>query len=183
MIPRLKEKYNKQIIPKMMEKFNLKNSMQVPKITKIVINMGVGEGAQDIKVLEQAQTELGIITGQRPVITRAKKAISNFKIKKGDPIGCKVTLRGNIMYEFLDRLSNIAMPRIRDFKGISDSSFDECGNYNLGLLEQTIFPEIDIDKILKAKGMAITICTSTDDNVKACELLRLMGMPFKSQER
>jgi len=178
-IPRLKQRYLKEIVPAMMEKYKFKNTMQVPRITKIVINMGVGEGARDIKVLEQAAKELAQICGQHPVITRAKKAISNFKIRKGDPVGCKVTLRGNKMYEFFDRMTSVAMPRIRDFKGVAPDSFDDNGNYNLGLTEQMIFPEIEYDRVTKVTGMGISISTTAQDNAHALELLKLLGMPFK----
>ena len=179
-IPRLKEKYLKEIVPAMMEKYKFKNTMQVPKITKIVINMGVGEGAHDIKVLEQAIKELAQICGQQPIITRAKKAISNFKIRKGDPVGCKVTLRGNKMYEFFDRMTSVAMPRIRDFKGVAPDSFDDNGNYNLGLTEQMIFPEIEYDRVTKVQGMGISISTSAHEESQALELLKLLGMPFRT---
>lgn len=178
--PRLKQRYLNEIIPAIMEKFKFKNTMQVPKMTKIVINIGVGEGAHDIKVLEQAAKELATITGQQPITTRAKKAISNFKIRKGDPVGCKVTLRGNKMYEFFDRMTNVAMPRIRDFRGISPDSFDDNGNYNLGLTEQLIFPEIEYDKVAKVTGMGISISTTAKDNIQALELLKLLGMPFRT---
>ena len=179
-VPRLKQRYFKEIIPAMIEKYKFKNTMQVPKITKIVINIGVGEGAHDIKVLEQTMKELAQICGQQPVITRAKKAISNFKIRKGDPIGCKVTLRGNKMYEFFDRMTSVAMPRIRDFKGVAPDSFDDNGNYNLGLTEQMIFPEIEYDKVTKVTGMGISISTTAQDNAHALELLKLLGMPFRT---
>jgi len=177
---RLLEAYRKAIIPAMMEKFKYKNKLQVPRIKNIVINMGVGEGAHDIKILEKAAEELAAITGQRPVITKSKKAISNFKIQKNDPIGCKVTLRGRIMYEFLDRLVNIALPRIRDFRGVSPSGFDERGNYSLGLKEQTIFPEIEYDKVAKVKGMGIVVVMNAKNKNESFELLKLFGMPFRS---
>ena len=156
MVPRLLEKYRNEIIPHMMQTFQIKNKFAVPNLKKIVVNMGVGEGVQDIKILEKAMDELGIITGQKPILRRAKKAIANFKIKEGHPIGCKVTLRKAIMYEFMDRLINIALPGIRDFRGVSTDSFDKAGNYTLGLSEQNIFPEIDYDKITRAQGMDIT---------------------------
>ena len=157
MVSRLLNRYRDEIVPGIMKKFNFKNRFQVPRLTKIVINIGMGEGGQDIKVLESACEEVALITGQRPVITRAKKAIANFKIRKGLPIGCKVTLRGMRMYEFLDRLTNVALPRIRDFRGVSETSFDGDGNYAIGITEQFIFPEIDYDKVQKIHGMDIII--------------------------
>ena len=180
MTPRLLEKYRKEIVPQMMQTFGLKNKFAVPWLEKIVVNMGVGEGIQDIKILEKAMEELALITGQKPILRRAKKAIANFKIKKGHPIGCKVTLRRTMMYEFMDRLINIAMPRIRDFRGFSPDSFDEAGNYTLGLSEQSIFPEIDYDKITRAQGMDITfVIKNNRSKEQARELLRLFGMPFQ----
>lgn len=180
--PRLLEKYRKQVIPQLMEKFNYKNKFQVPRLVKIVINMGVGQGAQDIKILEAAIGDLTTIAGQKPIITRAKKAIANFKIKKGSPIGCKVTLRGARMYEFFDRLVNIALPRIKDFRGLSPNSFDGDGNYAFGISEQTIFPEIEYDKVQKVQGMDIIIVTTAKTAEESRELLRLLGMPFRRQE-
>lgn len=177
---RLAELYKNKIVPAMMEKFKYSNQMQVPRIKSIVVNIGVGEGAHDIKVLERSVEELSTITGQKPVITRAKKAISNFKIRQNDPIGCKVTLRARTMYEFLDRLVNIALPRIRDFRGVSPVAFDERGNYNLGLKEQIIFPEIEYDKVAKVKGMGISITTNAKTKNEAFELLKSFGMPFRS---
>ena len=177
--PRLLEKYSKEIVPEMMRKFGYKNRMQVPKVKKVVLNVGLGIGAQDIKFLESAAQELAMITGQKAVITRAKKAISNFKIRKGSPVGCKVTLRRRIMYEFLDRLLNVAIPRIRDFRGLSVNSFDKNMNYSFGLTEQIIFLEIEYDKVLKAHGMDITINTNARTKEEALELFRLMGVPFK----
>ena len=163
----------------MMQTFNLKNKLAVPRIDKIVVNMGVGEALQDIKVLEKSMEDLSLITGQRPIMRRAKKAISNFKIKQGSPIGCKVTLRRALMYEFMDRLLNIALPRIRDFRGVSSDAFDKKGNYTLGLTEQSIFPEIDYDKISRAQGMDVTFCIkNARSRQEAAELLRLFGMPF-----
>ena len=183
MTPRLLEKYRKQIVPQMMEKFGLKNPMAVPRVEKIVVNMGVGEGILDIKILEKAMEELGVITGQRPIMRRAKKAIANFKIKENSPIGCKVTLRHAMMYEFMDRLLNIALPRIRDFRGTSPDSFDKGGNYTLGLSEQGIFPEIEYDKIGRPQGMDITfVVRNAKSKDQAQELLRLFGMPFKGKE-
>jgi len=179
MKPRLQETYKKEIVPKMMEAFKYKNTMQVPHLVKIVVNMGVGEAIADIKILEQAMSELALITGQKPAIRRAKKAISNFKIRAGLPVGCKVTLRKNMMYEFLDRLVNVALPRIRDFRGTSPDSFDQAGNYSLGLTEQTIFPEIDTDKVTRVQGMDVAIVTTAKTKEEARELLRLFGLPFK----
>lgn len=180
-IPRLLEKYRKEVVPEMAKRFNYKNQMQVPRLEKIVVNMGVGQGAQDIKVLETAINDLAMITGQKPIMTRAKKAIANFKIREGSPIGCKVTLRGVMMYEFFDRLVNVALPRIRDFRGVSSDAFDGNGNYALGMREQTIFPEIDYDKVQKIQGMDIIIVTTAKNADEARELLRYMGMPFKKQ--
>ena len=179
MVPRLKEKYIKEIAPSLMKDFNFKNPMQIPKLSKIVVNMGVGEAVQDIKTLDRAVEDLTIITGQKPVIRKAKKSISNFKLRAGMPVGCKVTLRGERMYEFLDRLLNFAIPRIRDFRGVPGRSFDGHGNYTLGIKEQIIFPEIDYDKIDKIRGMDITfvIRTNTDEEAKA--LLKAFGMPFR----
>lgn len=179
MIPRLLERYRKEIVPELKLRFKLKNALQVPRLEKIVINMGVGMGAHDIKILDQAAAELAVITGQRPLITKARKAISNFKIRQGSSIGCKVTLRGARMYEFLDRLVNVALPRIRDFRGVSSSAFDQAGNYTLGLTEQTIFPEVDIDKVQKVQGMDITIVISMSDKTLTMELLKAFGFPFR----
>lgn len=179
----LLERYRNEIVPKMLEAFSLKNKMAVPRLEKIVVNMGVGEALTDIKILEKAMEELALITGQRPILRRAKKAIANFKIKEGQPIGCKVTLRRTIMYEFLDRLLNVALPRIRDFRGVSPDSFDQKGNYTLGIAEQIIFPEIEYDKITRPQGMDITlVIKNVKSKEEAKELLRLFGMPFKSKE-
>jgi len=179
--PRLAETYKKDIAPQLIKKFGYKNIFQVPRIKKVVVNMGVGAGAEDIKVLEAAMADLTTITGQKPVITRAKKAIANFKIKQGSPIGCKVTLRGARMYEFLDRLINIALPRIKDFRGISSDTFDGSGNFAFGLREQTIFPEIEVDRVAKVQGMDVIIVTSAKSNDEAREMLRFFGIPFKKQ--
>lgn len=178
---RLLKEYRETIVPRMMEEFGYKNKLQVPKLTKIVINMGIGEGASDIKILEQAASELALICGQKPVITRAKKSVAGFKIRKGAPIGCKVTLRGKIMYEFLDRLINIALPRIKDFRGVNPNSFDKGGNYALGLSEQTIFPEIDYDKVQRTTGMDIVIVTTAKTTEEARSLLKYFGMPFRQK--
>ncbi|HDS09489.1 MAG TPA: 50S ribosomal protein L5 [Firmicutes bacterium] len=176
---RLYEIYKKEIVPSLIKDLDLKNVMQVPKLRKIVLNMGVGEAISDIKQLDKAMNELGTITGQKPRLIRAKKSEAGFKLRKGMPIGCKVTLHGPIMYEFLDRFINVAIPRIRDFKGLSTDSFDGRGNYNIGLSEQTIFPEIDFDKIEKIRGMDINIVTSAVNDDQCKMLLEYLGMPFK----
>lgn len=176
---RLKEKFHKEIIYTLKDKLKYKNVMQVPRLKKIVINMGVGEATQNPKVLDTAFQELMQITGQRPVICRARKSISNFKLRAGVPIGCKVTLRREIMYEFFDRLVNIALPRVRDFRGVNSRSFDGRGSYTLGIKEQIMFPEIDYDKVDKIKGMDITIVTTAKTDEEGKELLKLLGMPFK----
>lgn len=180
MTPRLKEKYIKDIIPAMMKEFSYSNVMQVPKIQKVVLNVGLGEAIQNIKLLEAAQKELGKITGQKAVITKAKKSIATFKLREGMPIGCKVTLRGNTMYEFLDRLISIALPSIRDFRGISGKSFDGRGNYALGIREQFIFPEIDYDKVEMVHGLDIVMCTSAGTDKESKALLRMLGIPFRN---
>jgi large subunit ribosomal protein L5 len=180
MNPRLLEKYRNEIIPEMMQKFSIKNKFAVPRLEKIVVNIGVGEAIQDIKILEKSMEELAAITGQKPIMRRAKKAIANFKIRKGIPIGCKVTLRRKIMYEFLDRLVNISLPRVRDFRGTSVDSFDKAGNYTLGLSEQVIFPEIEYDRISRVQGMDITfVIKNAKSKERAQELLKLFGMPFQ----
>jgi len=176
---KLKEEYINSIKPKLKEKFNYKNDMQVPQLVKIVVNIGIGEAIQNIKILDAAQEELKLITGQKPVVTRAKKSIAAFKLRTGMPIGCMVTLRRNRMFDFLDKLINIALPRVRDFRGISPKSFDGNGNYSLGIKEQIIFPEIDYDKIDKIRGLNITIVTTTSRDSEAREMLKLMGMPFR----
>lgn len=183
MTPRLLERYRKAIVPELAKKFSYKNSLQAPRLQKIVINMGVGAGIGDIKIVEQAMAELAWIAGQKPVMTRAKKSIANFKIRKGLPIGCKVTLRGSRMYEFLDRLLNIALPRIRDFRGTSPDSFDHMGNYSLGIKEQSIFPEIDVDKMQRIQGMDIILNIKSNSKDESFELLKLFGMPFSAKER
>src|SRR3712207_465328 len=174
----LQEKYNKEVILALMEKFGYKNIMQVPKLEKIVVNMGVGEAKDNSKVLESAIADLQQITRQKPVITRAKKSVANFKIRQNMPIGCKVTLRKDMMFEFADKLMNIALPRVRDFRGISAKSFDGRGNYALGIKEQIIFPEIEYDKIDKVRGMDIIFVTTAKTDEEARELLRYLGMPF-----
>jgi large subunit ribosomal protein L5 len=176
---RLRQKFDKEIAPALMTELELKNPMAVPRVNKVVINMGVGEATQNAKLLDPAVNELGQITGQKPVITKAKKSIAQFKVREGMPIGTMVTLRGDRMYEFLDRLLNVALPRVRDFRGVSTKSFDGRGNYTLGLRDQLVFPEIDYSKVDKMKGMNITIVTTarTDDHARA--LLKHMGMPFR----
>lgn len=177
--PRLLKRYRDEVVPRMKKECGYKNVMAVPRLEKIVVNMGVKEGAADIKIIDNALEELTSITGQRPVITRAKKSISAFKLREGMPIGIKVTLRRNRMYEFLDRLINIAMPRIRDFRGFSDKAFDDHGNYSLGIQEQIIFPEVEFDKIKKVQGMDITFVTSSDNKEHSKKLLEWLGFPFK----
>jgi large subunit ribosomal protein L5 len=177
---RLKQKYAEQVVPAMKSEFGYKNSMQVPKLEKITINVGLGEATQNIKALDSTVAEITAITGQKPVITRAKKAIANFKLREGVPIGCMVTLRRDRMYEFLDRLIHVALPRVRDFKGVSNRSFDGRGNYSLGLREQIIFPEINADKVEKTRGMTVTITTTASTDPEGRALLKLLGMPFSS---
>ncbi|WP_114751428.1 50S ribosomal protein L5 [Pleomorphovibrio marinus] len=181
--PRLKDKFVKEISSDLKEKFQYKSVMQVPKLTKIVINKGIGAAVADKKLVDQGVEELSIITGQRAVATKAKNSISNFKLREGMPIGAKVTLRGNRMYEFLDRLVAIALPRVRDFKGISDKGFDGRGNYTLGIEEQIIFPEISIDKVARISGMDITLVTSAETDEEAHALLKALGMPFISNNK
>ncbi|MBD5158289.1 MAG: 50S ribosomal protein L5 [Butyrivibrio sp.] len=176
---RLKDIYKSEIVDAMVKKFGYKNVMEVPKLEKIVINMGVGEAKENSKILEVAVREMEIITGQKAVLTRAKNSVANFKIREGMPIGCKTTLRGEKMYEFLDRLVNLALPRVRDFRGVSADSFDGRGNYALGIKEQIIFPEIEYDKIDKVRGMDVIIVTTAKTDEEARELLRLFNMPFK----
>ena len=175
---RLKEQYDHEIVEAMTKKFEYKNVMEVPKLVKIVVNMGVGEAKENAKVLEAAVHDLEIITGQKAVTTKAKKSIANFKLREGMPIGCKVTLRGDKMYEFADRLINLALPRVRDFRGVNPNAFDGRGNYALGIKEQLIFPEIEYDKIDKVRGMDIIFVTTAKTDEEARELLRLMGMPY-----
>lgn len=177
---RLKEIYQEKVVPALMKRFHYKNKMEVPKLEKIVINMGLGEAIQNIKILDSAVQELSLITGQKPVITKAKKSIAQFKLREGMPIGVMVTLRKDRMYEFFNRLVNVALPRVRDFKGVSGKSFDGRGNYALGIREQLIFPEIRYDKIDKVKGMNIVIVTTAKTDEEGKELLRLLGMPFRN---
>ncbi|MDR0398770.1 MAG: 50S ribosomal protein L5 [Endomicrobium sp.] len=180
--PRLKEFYQKNVVSELKKQFNFKNVHQIPKLTKIVINIGLSEAKENIKVLDTATAELAAITGQKPLVCRAKQSVSNFKIRQGMPIGIKVTLRNAIMYEFLDRLINVAVPRIRDFRGIEPNGFDGRGNFNLGLTEQYIFPEINVEKSDKARGMNITVVTTAEKDEHAKALLEHLGMPFKKRE-
>ncbi len=177
----LKEKYADEVSREMMQKFNYENIHQVPRLEKVVINMGVGEAKENPKILDAAVRDLSTITGQRPVITKAKKSVASFKLREGMSIGCKLTLRGERMYHFLDKLINVALPRVRDFRGVSPKAFDGRGNYTLGIKEQLIFPEINYDDIEKVMGMDVTIVTTAETDEEARELLRLMGMPFKNQ--
>ena len=176
----LKAVYQQELVPKLMKKFQYKNLMQVPKLTKIVLNMGVGEAIQNIKILDSAVEELVLIAGQRPVVRRARKSIATFKLRTGMPIGCSVTLRGDRMYDLFTRLVNVALPRVRDFRGVSGKAFDGRGNYSLGIKEHIIFPEIDYDKIDKIKGLNVTVVTTAETDEEGKELLRLMGMPFRN---
>ena len=176
----LKDRYEKEVVPKLIEAFKYKNHMQVPKLKKVVLNMGLGEAIQNIKVLETAAEELKLIAGQQPVITKAKKSIAAFKLREGMPIGCMVTLRHGRMYDFLQKLINVALPRVRDFRGVSGKAFDGRGNFALGIREHIIFPEIDYDKIDKIKGLNVSIVTSARTDEEGKELLRLLGMPFRN---
>ena len=175
---RLKEKYQNEIVDALMKKFGYKNIMEVPKLDKVVINMGVGEAKENAKLLEAAVKDMETITGQKAVLTRAKNSVANFKIREGMPIGCKVTLRGEKMYEFVDRLINLSLPRVRDFRGVNPNAFDGRGNYALGIKEQLIFPEIEYDKVEKVRGMDVIVVTTAKTDEEARELLRLFGMPF-----
>lgn len=177
---RLKELYNTEIIPKLRSDFGYKNIMEVPKIVKVVVNMGLGEAIQNVKILDSAAAEVSAITGQKPVITKAKKSIASFKLRQGMPIGCMVTLRRDTMYEFLDRLMNVSLPRVRDFKGVSGKAFDGKGNYTLGIKEQIIFPEINYDVVDKVKGMNVTIVTTAKSDEEGRALLKYLGMPFRN---
>lgn len=179
MTTRLKGKYSEEVVPSLMEKFQYTNVMEVPKLEKIILNMGLGEARENPKIMESAVEEMGIITGQKAIVTIAKKSVANFKLREGMPVGVKVTLRGKRMYEFLDKLMNISLPRVRDFRGVSATSFDGRGNYALGIKEQLIFPEIDYDKIDSIKGMDIIVVTTANTDEEAKEFLSLMGMPFK----
>ena len=182
MIARLWTKYNEEIVPRMMEEFDITNRLRVPRLKKVVVNMGIGEGAADSKALEAAVEELALITGQRPVVTRAKKSIAGFKIREGMPVGCRVTLRGRMMYEFLDRLINVALPRIKDFRGLSPYSFDQAGNYSMGLEEQIVFPEVDVDNMYRTQGMDITFVITGENTEESRRLLKHFGMPFKKMK-
>ncbi|HHU87702.1 MAG: 50S ribosomal protein L5 [Pelotomaculaceae bacterium] len=179
-MPRLKDKYTSDVVPAMIQKFGYKNVMQVPRLEKVVVNMGLGEAIQNSKIIDAAINDIMTITGQRPVVTKAKKSIAAFKLRAGMSVGAKVTLRGERMYEFMDKLVNIALPRVRDFRGVSPKSFDGRGNYSMGVKEQLIFPEIDYDKIDKVRGMDIIIVTTAKTDEEARELLKLMGMPFRA---
>jgi large subunit ribosomal protein L5 len=179
-LDRLQEKYQKEVVPALTEKFGYKNVMQLPKVEKVIINMGVGEAVGNPKALDSAVSDLTIISGQKPLLTRAKKSLAAWKLREGMPIGCKVTLRGERMYQFLDKFMNVALPRVRDFRGVSGTAFDGRGNYAVGLKEQLIFPEIEYDKIDKIRGMNIVIVTTAQTDEEARELLKLMGMPFKA---
>jgi len=178
-VPRLKERYLKEVVPKLMERFGYKNVMQVPRITKVVINVGVGEGKDDTRTIDSAIRELSLITGQKPIVRRAKRAIAGFRLRKGQPIAVTVTLRRDRMWDFLDRLINAALPRIRDFKGLSPNAFDGHGNYNLGITEQLIFPELTYDDIYRVRGMNITIVTTAETDEKALALLKELGFPLR----
>jgi len=177
---RLFERYRQEIAPALMRELGVANRMAVPRLSKIVLNMGLGEATQNPKLLDSAVEELAAISGQRPVVTKAKKAIANFKLREGIPIGAMVTLRGERMYEFLDRLVNVALPRVRDFKGVPDRAFDGRGNYSLGLREQVIFPEINLDKVDKIKGITVVVCTTARTDAEGKALLRALGMPFRA---
>ena len=179
-MPRLHVYYKTDVVPKLKAKFGYRNAMQVPRLTKVIVNMGLGDAIENIKVIDSAAEEIGVITGQKPVVTKARKSIANFKLRAGVPIGVMVTLRRNRMYFFLDKLMAIALPRVRDFKGVSPKGFDGRGNYTLGVKEQIIFPEVNYDKIDKIRGMNITIVTTARTDEEGLELLRLMGMPFRA---
>lgn len=180
--PRLAEKYKKEVVPALKNEFKYENVMRIPKLQKIVVNIGVKEGQEDVKLFEQLSHELGQITGQKPMVNRARKSIAGFKLRQGSPVGLKVTLRRQRMWEFADRLFNVAMPRIRDFRGFPENAFDERGNYTLGITEQTIFPEVEFDKVKKVKGMNITFVTTAENKKEAKRLLELLGLPFFKKE-
>ncbi len=179
MVPRMKERYEKEVVPAMMERFEYKNVMQAPRLVRISVNIGLGEALQNAKAIEYATNDLTTITGQKPVVRRARRAIATYKLREGNPIGVSVSLRGRRMWDFLDRLINVAMPRQRDFQGVSPDAFDGHGNYSLGLQEQLAFPEVDYDSIDKLRGMGVTIVTTAKTDEEGRELLRLLGMPFK----
>lgn len=182
MTPRLLEKYRKEVVPELTKIMGYKNALQAPRLKKVVVNMGVGEAIQDVKMLEKSMEELAMITGQKPLMTRSKKAIANFKIRQGQPIGCRVTLRRQRMYEFLDRLISVALPRIRDFRGLNPESLDSDGNFSLGITEQAIFSEVDADKINRVQGMDITLVIDSRSKKESLELLKLLGFPFKTDK-
>jgi large subunit ribosomal protein L5 len=181
-VPRLKERYEKEILPALREKLGRENRLSLPRITKIVVSMGVGSAMQDKKHIEEAASALAEITGQKPLICKARKSIANFKLREGVPIGCKVTLRGTRMYEFLDRLISLALPRVRDFRGLKTNAFDGHGNFSLGLTEQLVFPELNPDKYLRAQGMNIAICCTAGSNDESREMLRMFGLPFRTED-
>jgi large subunit ribosomal protein L5 len=181
MAPRLKEKYNNEVVPALIKEFKYPNSMAAPRLKKIILNMGLGEAIQNAKLLDSGTAELGLISGQKPVITRARKSIANFKLRKNMPIGAMVTLRGDRMYEFFDRLTSVALPRVRDFRGLSTRAFDGRGNYTLGLRDQLVFPEVDYAKVEKVKGLNISIVTDARSDTEALALLRQLGMPFRTE--
>lgn len=183
MIPRLKERYAKEIVPALMKEFSYRNVAAVPRLRKIVVNMGLGEAIQNAKLLDSATQELALITGQKPVITRARRSIANFKLRKNMPIGAMVTLRGNTMYEFFDRLANVVLPRVRDFRGLPTRAFDGRGNYTLGLRDQLVFPEVDYAKVDKIKGMNVSIVTDARTDAEALALLRHLGLPMRQEAR
>jgi large subunit ribosomal protein L5 len=179
MMSRMQERYRKEVVPALMKRFSRTNPMSVPKVAKVIVNIGMGEASQNVKLLDVAVIELGQITGQKPVVTRAKKSIANFKIRKGMPIGCCVTLRGDRMYEFLDRLCNVVLPRVRDFRGLPPNAFDGRGNYTMGLRDQLVFPEIDYTRVDKIKGMNITLTTTARNDEEGRELLKSLGFPLR----
>lgn len=181
-LPRLMRRYREEIVPAMVERFGYGNPLAVPRLEKIVVNMGVGGAVTERGRIERAVEELGVITGQKPIVTRARTSVAGFKLRKGDPIGCKVTLRGRRMYEFLDRLLSVTLPRVRDFRGLPETAFDDAGNYTLGLNEQSVFPEVDLDKMEFTQGMDITLVIGHSSAEESRELLRLMGMPFRRHE-
>ncbi|GAB4402168.1 MAG: 50S ribosomal protein L5 [Anaerolineales bacterium] len=181
-MPRLKDKYQQEVLPAMQQEFGYRNVMEVPRIVKVVVNVGLGEALQNAKALDAASNDIMLITGQKPIVRKARKSIATFKLREGNPIGIKVTLRGNRMYDFLDRLMNVALPRVRDFRGVSPDAFDGRGNYTLGLAEQLIWPEINYDTIDKVRGMEVTIVTTAKTDEEARRLLQLLGMPFRKRQ-
>lgn len=181
-MPRLKDKYQQEVLPAMQQEFGYQNVMEVPRIVKVVVNVGLGEALQNAKALDAASNDIMLITGQKPIVRKARKSIATFKLREGNPIGVKVTLRGNRMYDFLDRLMSVALPRVRDFRGVSPDAFDGRGNYTLGLSEQLIWPEIDYDAIDKVRGMEVTIVTTAKTDEEARRLLQLLGMPFRKRQ-